>query len=253
MNFIAIIPARYASTRFEGKPLIDIFGKPMVVRTYQRAMETFTHVVIATDNESIKNRANEFNCQVIMTSPNHKSGTDRCMEALVKAEKLFNIKFDVVVNVQGDEPFIDKEQLKQIKMSFDDKDIDIATLIKPFEEEEDIFNVNTPKVVISNKGRALYFSRNAIPFIRDQVKSKWQNSHKYYKHIGLYAYRSNVLKEISELPQGELEKCESLEQLRWLESGYQIKCEITTRQSHAIDTPADLEHVLNIYREEYDV
>lgn len=253
MNFIAIIPARYASTRFEGKPLVDIFGKPMVVRVYQRASELFSHVVIATDNDAIKNRAKEFNCQVVMTSPNHPSGTDRCREALTKAEELFNTKFDVVVNIQGDEPFIHVDQLKQIKASFDDQEIDIATLVKPFTQGEDIFNENSPKVTISTKGRALYFSRSVIPFIRGTKREEWQANHVFYKHIGLYAYRSEVLDKITKLPQGTLEKCESLEQLRWLENGYQIKCEITTIESHAIDTPADLAHVLEIYKDNYGI
>ena len=253
MNFIAIIPARYASTRFEGKPLVDIFGKPMVVRVYQRAIEIFSHVVVATDNETIKNKAKEFGCEVVMTDPNHPSGTDRCNEALSKAEILFDMKFDVVVNIQGDEPFIHVEQLEQIKKSFSDKDIDIATLVKPFGENEDIFNENTPKVVLSKSGRALYFSRSVIPFLRGNERDSWQDKHIFYKHIGLYAYRSNVLKEITNLPQGILEKCESLEQLRWLENGYQIKCEITTQESHAIDTPSDLESVLKIYKDKYGV
>lgn len=251
MNFIAIIPARYASTRFEGKPLVDIFGEPMVVRVFRRASQVFRYVVIATDNEQIKNRAKEFGCEVVMTSSEHPSGTDRCNEALTKAEELFQMKFDVVVNIQGDEPFIQTEQLEQIKGAFDDQGVDIATLIKPFGEGEDVFNPNSPKVVISTKGRALYFSRSVVPYLRGKELSEWQKSHVFYKHIGLYAYRSNVLREITKLPQGVLEKCESLEQLRWLENGYQIKCEITNAESYAIDTPADLEQVLERYKNEH--
>lgn len=251
MNFIAIIPARYASTRFEGKPLVDIFGEPMVVRVYRRASEVFSHVVVATDNDMIKNRAKEFGCEVVMTSESHPSGTDRCCEALKKAEEFFNMEFDVVVNIQGDEPFIHIEQLEQIKKAFEDSSIDIATLIKPFGEGEDIFNTNTPKVAISKTGRALYFSRSVIPYIRGKELSSWQSEHQFYKHIGLYAYRSEVLREITALPQGILEKCESLEQLRWLENGYQIKCEMTRQESYAIDTPADLEQVLERYKNEH--
>lgn len=251
MNFIAIIPARYASTRFEGKPLVDIFGEPMVVRVYRRAKEIFSNVVIATDNESIKNRAKEFGCEVVMTSPNHPSGTDRCAEALQKAETLWGMKFDVVVNIQGDEPFIHIEQLSQIKASFDDQTIDIATLVKPFSVDEDIFNQNSPKVALSEDGRALYFSRSVIPYIRGEEPSQWQKNHTFYKHIGLYGYRSNVLQAITKLPQGVLEKAESLEQLRWLENGYKIKCSITNLESYAIDTPLDLEHVLERYKNEH--
>lgn len=247
MKIIAIIPARYASTRFEGKPLVEIFGEPMVVRVFRRAKTIFDHVVIATDNDLIKNRAKEFGCEVVMTSKNHPSGTDRCNEALTKAEELFNETFDVVINIQGDEPFIHTEQLAQITKSFDDETVDIATLIKPFDKTEDIFNPNTPKVAISNRGMALYFSRSVIPFLRGEETSNWQEKHLFYKHIGLYAYRSQVLREITSLSQGVLEKCESLEQLRWLENGYKIKCEITTLESHAIDTPQDLENVLRLY------
>lgn len=251
MNFIAIIPARYASTRFEGKPLVDIFGEPMVVRVYRRAAQLFQYVVIATDNELIKNRAKEFSCEVVMTSPTHPSGTDRCCEALDKAEQLFGVKFDVVVNIQGDEPFIHIQQLTQIKEVFTDESIDIATLIKPFAEDEDIFNPNTPKVTISSTGRALYFSRSVIPYRRGVESSEWQKTHRFYKHIGLYAYRSAVLRAVTKLPQGELERCESLEQLRWLENGYTIQCEVTNLDSYAIDTPSDLDLVLKRYKNEH--
>lgn len=251
MNFIAVIPARYASTRFEGKPLVDIFGEPMVVRVYRRAAQLFQYVVVATDNEQIKNRAKEFSCEVVMTSEKHPSGTDRCREALDKAEALFGKKFDVVVNIQGDEPFIHIEQLAQIKSAFEDDSTDIATLIKPFGKDEDIFNPNTPKVVVSRTGRALYFSRSVVPYLRGTESAEWQEKHLFYKHIGLYAYRSEVLREITCLPQGVLEKCESLEQLRWLENGYQIKCEVTNMESYAIDTPADLEKVLEKYKNEH--
>lgn len=219
----------------------------MVVRVFRRAKSIFKYVVIATDNETIKNRAKEFDCEVVMTSTAHPSGTDRCNEALTKAEKLFNAKFDVVINIQGDEPFIHTEQLEQIAEAFNDETVDIATLVKPFSDTEDIFNPNTPKVAISNKGMALYFSRSVIPFLRGEEKESWQAQHLFYKHIGLYAYRSNVLREITSLSQGILERCESLEQLRWLENGYKIKCEVTNLESHAIDTPQDLENVLKIY------
>lgn len=251
MNFIALIPARFASTRFAGKPLVDIFGEPMVVRVFRRASQVFKYVVIATDNELIKNRAKDFGCEVVMTSENHPSGTDRCREALDKAEELFGVKFDVAVNIQGDEPFIHIEQLEQVKGAFNDATIDIATLVKPFGEGEDIFNPNSPKVVLGKGGRALYFSRSVMPYLRGVEPSQWHVNHQYYKHIGLYAYRSDVLREITMLPQGELEKCESLEQLRWLENGYQIKCEVTNLQSYAIDTPEDLDAVLEKYKNEH--
>ncbi|MEG0500047.1 MAG: 3-deoxy-manno-octulosonate cytidylyltransferase, partial [Rikenellaceae bacterium] len=197
------------------------------------------------------NRAKEFGCEVIMTSDKHPSGTDRCCEALEKAEELFKMKFDVVVNIQGDEPFIHTSQLEQVKAAFADPTVDIATLVKPFGDGEDIFNPNSPKVVLSKNGKALYFSRSVIPYLRGKELSQWQKEYPFYKHIGLYAYRSSVLREITRLPQGVLERCESLEQLRWLENGYQIKCEVTHEESYAIDTPADLEQVLERYRNEH--
>lgn len=246
-QFIAIIPARYASTRFEGKPLVSIFGKPMIQHVYERVHKIFEYCIVATDDNRIEKAVKSFGGEVVMTSTEHHSGTDRCYEALQKAGILFNKQFDVVVNVQGDEPFIHAEQLKAIKECFDEPEIQIATLIKPFKENEDIFNANSPKVVISKEGFALYFSRSVIPYLRSYDSTRWQNNHTYYKHIGLYAYRSRVLAEITSLEQGELEQCESLEQLRWLENGYKIKTAITDYESHAIDTPADLEQVLKLY------
>ncbi len=251
MKFIAIIPSRYGSTRFAGKPLVDIFGKPMVVRVYESVSQLFEHTVIATDNEFIKNKAEEHGCTVILTSESHNSGTDRCCEALNKAEGLFNTSFDVVINVQGDEPFIVTEQLQQIRDVFTRPNVEIATLVKPFGDDEDIFNPNTPKVVMTEARKAIYFSRNAIPHIRGVESDKWQKSHTYYKHIGLYAYRADVLRRITELPQGVLERCESLEQLRWLENGYKIDCEITLHEAHAIDTQEDLTKVLKLYEGRY--
>ncbi len=247
MNFIAVIPARYASTRFEGKPLVDILGKPMVVRVYQRVSEIFEHCVIATDNEKIRMCALEAGCNVVMTSETHQTGTDRCFEALALAEQLFSKTFDVVVNVQGDEPFIHQQQLKDIQSVFNNPSVEIATLIKKFGDNEDIFNPNTPKVLTDSNNRAIYFSRSAIPHLRGIDPSEWHLHHPYYKHIGLYAYRSSTLKEITALNQSTLEKCESLEQLRWLESGYYIKCVETLEETHAIDTPQDLERVIEIY------
>ncbi len=253
MKFIAIIPARYGSSRFEGKPLADIFGKPMVVRVYQRVLSIFDYVVIATDNDIIKNKAEEFGCRVVMTSTEHNTGTDRCCEALKIVENELNTTFDVVVNIQGDEPFIHSEQVELVASAFSDINVDIATLVKPFTLNEDIFNPNTPKVVLSNEGKALYFSRSVIPFLRGVEESEWQNKHTFYKHIGIYAYRTNVLKEITQLSQSSLELCESLEQLRWLENGYYIKCEITHQESHAVDTPEDLQNILELYADDKEL
>ena len=246
MKFVAIIPARYSSSRFPGKPLADIKGKTMIRRVYERTSMVFEHCWVATDDARIENEVRSFGGNVAMTSSDHKSGTDRCAEALGIAEKQSGISFDVVVNVQGDEPFISTEQLATVKSLFDDPATQIATLVKPFSESEDIFNPNSPKVVISNSDNALYFSRSVIPHLRGVQTSEWQRTHTYYKHIGLYAYRSEVLARITRLPQSVLEKAESLEQLRWIENGYDIKVGITNSESVAIDTPEDLQRVLDM-------
>ena len=248
MRYLAIIPARFASTRFEGKPLVDIFGLPMVVRVYKKVSEEFENVVIATDDIRIRECAEKYDCNVIMTSPDHQSGTDRCAEALAKYSLFLGKEFDVVVNIQGDEPFVHVEQLQQIKSCFDDNSTQLATLVKPFGENEDIFNQNTPKVILNDNSEAIYFSRNAIPCLRNYPQQQWQSMHTYYKHIGLYAYNTKVLNDITLLKQSPLELCESLEQLRWVEAGYKIKCAITHHQSHAIDTPEDLKMVLELYK-----
>lgn len=248
MNFLALIPARYASTRFPGKPLADIHGKPMIQHVYERCVAVFgDDCYVATDDARIEEAVEAFGGQVIMTSTEHQSGTDRCAEALDAVERITGKAFDVVVNIQGDEPFIAKEQLVQIRSCFDVATTQIATLVKPFTDQEDIDNENSPKVVLSTEGDALYFSRNAIPFQRGVPREEWQQRHVYYKHIGLYAYRSDVLRAVTKLPASMLEKTESLEQLRWLENGYRIRTAVTTLDSHAIDTPADLEHALTLF------
>ena len=248
MNYLAVIPARFASTRFEGKPLVDIFGLPMVVHVYRKACEEFTNVIIATDDIRIKDCAEKYNCNVMMTSTSHKSGTDRCAEAFLKYSEHTGQQFDVVVNIQGDEPFVHVQQLQQIKSCFSDESTQLATLVKPFDSSEDIFNPNSPKVILNDNSEAVYFSRSAIPYLRNKPMQQWQSSHIYYKHIGLYAYNAKVLLEVTSLEQSPLEICESLEQLRWIEGGYKIKCAVTDYQSHAIDTPEDLALVLELYK-----
>lgn len=251
MRYLALIPARYASSRFPGKPLADIHGKPMIRRVYERCATVFgTDCYVATDDSRIQEAVRAFGGQVIMTSAAHRSGTDRCAEALDTAERLTGHTFDIVVNIQGDEPFIATEQLEQIRGCFDDPATQIATLVKPFTPAENIFNENSPKVVLSSTGDALCFSRSAIPFLRGVPREEWQGKHTYYKHIGLYAYRSNVLRAVTKLPPSPLEKAESLEQLRWLENGYRIRTAVTTLESHAIDTPEDLRNVLTLFPEE---
>jgi 3-deoxy-manno-octulosonate cytidylyltransferase (CMP-KDO synthetase) len=239
ISFIGIIPARYASTRFPGKPLADIAGKSMIQRVYEQASKELDTVMIATDDNRIVEAVEAFGGKVVMTSDQHRSGTDRCYEALSKTEG----NFDVVINIQGDEPFVKPEQIVELKACFENPDTQIATLVKSFSADDDfevVFNANSPKVVFNARREALYFSRSIIPYYRNAVPSEWLKKQTYYKHIGMYAYRSQVLSEITRLPQSSLELAESLEQLRWLENGYRIKVAITDTETIAIDTPEDL-------------
>lgn len=248
IKFIGIIPARYASTRFPGKPLADMNGKTMIERVYEQVKNTVDAVYVATDDERIKTAVTAFGGKVVMTSPNHKSGTDRCYEAYLKAGS----DCDIIINIQGDEPFIHPSQIETLKTCFDDVNTEIATLVKPFEAEGDfestLFNPNSPKVVLNKKNEAMYFSRSVIPYLRGKEYTQWLHYHTYYKHIGLYAYRANVLKEITQLPQSPLELAESLEQLRWLENGYRIKVGITHQETIGIDTPEDMQKALDFLK-----
>lgn len=239
MEFAAIIPARYASTRFPAKPLAVLGGKPVIIRVCEQASKVFDHVFVATDDERIFNAVLEGGFRPIMTRSDHKSGTDRCFEAYCKC----GVKADVVVNIQGDEPFIQPSQLLTIKSLFDSPDTDIATLVKPFAPDtpfEKIANPNSPKVVVDDDWNALYFSRSVIPYLRGVPENEWPSANTYYKHIGLYAFRSEVLEKVTRLPQAPLEKAESLEQLRWLSAGFRIKVGVTDVETIGIDTPDDL-------------
>lgn len=239
MKFIAIIPARYASTRFPAKPLAMLGGRPVIQRVYEQVSKALDNVVVATDNEQILQTVLSFGGRAVMTREDHKSGTDRCFEAYERVGE----GCDVVINVQGDEPFIQPEQIRTLMACFDDPQTQIATLVKPFTEAdglEALQNPNSPKVVVSDDGRALYFSRSVIPFLRGVEPEQWLSKHTFYKHIGLYAYRADALREITRLPQSTLEKAESLEQLRWLDNGYVIRVGQTQVETIGIDTPADL-------------
>ncbi len=240
MKFIGIIPARYTSTRFPGKPLAMLGGKTVIQRVYEQVEGVLDKTYVATDDERIEAAVKDFGGKVVMTSVHHKSGTDRCYEAYCKVGQ----GYDVVVNIQGDEPFIQRSQLEALKACFSDDTTRIATLVKPFTPEDGLDaleNVNSPKVVVDRQMHALYFSRSVIPFQRNRERKEWLSGHVYYKHIGLYAYRASVLKEITSLPQSPLELAESLEQLRWLENGYVIKVGISEVETIGIDTPQDLE------------
>lgn len=237
---IAIIPARFASTRFPGKPLVDLGGKPMIQRTYERVMavQGWYRVVIATDDLQIKAAAEAFGAEVIMTRTDHVSGTDRCAEVLSK----LGDAIDYVVNIQGDEPFIEPAQLLELAVGFK-TNAPILTLIKKISDIDTLFSVNTPKVVVNQRGEALYFSRQTIPHLRGISEHDWLASHRFFKHIGLYAYRADVLIELSHLKPSPLELAESLEQLRWLENGYTIQTIETQFETMGIDTPEDLEKI----------
>ena len=237
MKFIGIIPARYASTRFPGKPLALLGGKPVIQHVYEKVAAVLEAAYVATDKERIYDVVKAFGGQVVMTRTDHKSGTDRIEEAIEK----IGGEWDVVVNVQGDEPFVAKSQLDTICHCFDDPTTQIATLGKPFESMEAVQNPNSPKIVVDNMGFAMYFSRSVIPYVRGKEKSSWLTHYPFLKHLGIYAYRKDVLRQVTQLPQSSLEIAESLEQLRWLQNGFKIKVGTTDVETVGIDTPQDLE------------
>lgn len=241
MRILGVIPARYASTRFPAKPLVDLNGKSMIRRVYEQASKSkcLNKVVVATDHEEIYRHVNTFGGEVCMTSPQHASGTDRCYEVLTKEKG----KFDYVINIQGDEPFIAPEQIDLLASLLDGK-TELATLIKKIGSVEQLLNPNLVKVVCSKNQEALYFSRSVIPYFRNMEQSEWVTHHTYYKHIGMYAYRADVLEQITKLEISSLEKTESLEQLRWLENGFHIKVKETNIETIGIDTPEDLEKAI---------
>ena len=237
MKFIGIIPARYASTRFPGKPLVLLGGKPVIQHVYEKVAAVLEAAYVATDDERIYDVVKSFGGQVVMTRTDHKSGTDRIEEAIEK----IGGEWDVVVNVQGDEPFVAKNQLDTICHCFDDPTTQIATLGKPFESMEAVQNPNSPKIVVDNMGFAMYFSRSVIPYVRGKEMSSWLTHYPFLKHLGIYAYRKDVLRQVTQLPQSSLEIAESLEQLRWLQNGFKIKVGTTDVETVGIDTPQDLE------------
>ena len=245
MKFIGIIPARYASTRFPGKPLAMLGGKPVIQRVYEQVVCVLGEAYVATDDERIRQTVEGFGGIAVMTRTDHKSGTDRIEEAVEKLEASSEwregSKETVIINVQGDEPFIQRSQLETVKGLFDDAQVQIGTLGKPFETMEAVENPNSPKIITDLNGYAMYFSRSVIPFIRGKEREEWIGHFPFLKHIGLYAYRREVLAEITKLPQSPLELAESLEQLRWLQNGYRIKVGLTDIETVGIDTPEDLQ------------
>ena len=248
LSFIGIIPARYASSRFPGKPLAMIGDKPMIQRVYEQAKKVLADVYVATDDNRIYDAVESFGGKAVMTSDKHRSGTDRCYEAYCNVSS----KADVVINIQGDEPFIHEEQICEIMECFDDPATQIATLVRKFDPSQGFDALNDctkPKVVIDNNRNALYFSRSVIPFVRNAEKKDWPSETAFYMHVGMYAYKAAVLAEITKLPQSSLEIAESLEQLRWLQNGYKIKTGLTDKPTIGIDTPTDLEKAIRYLSE----
>ena len=241
-RILGIIPARYASTRFPGKPLADIQGKPMIQWVYDRCKEKFDHLVVATDDYRIINAVHKFGGEAILTADSHESGTDRCYEAYCIIEKQVDEQFDIIVNIQGDEPLVSPAQIEDLVSCFDIEGVEISTLIQPFVEGEDPEDRNIVKVSTVKSGKALSFSRSPIPFREEDPEVS------YYKHIGMYAFTPTVLKSIQALEQTELEKAENLEQLRWLENGYTIQTKVTEYVSVGVDSPGDLEKVRALLR-----
>ena len=238
MKVVGIIPARYASTRFPGKPLALIKGKPMIHRVYEQAQKSVLDaVVVATDDVRIADAVMDFGGRYVLTDPNHRSGTDRCREAL----EILDAQYDAVVNIQGDEPFIDPKQINQVVELICRDDTDLASLAKRIDDEDELFSPNTVKVVMDKQGNALYFSRNPIPFMRNLDRKEWFAKGTFYKHIGIYAYKAEVLRQIADLQPTTLELAESLEQLRWLENGLNIRMGLTESENVSIDQPKDIE------------
>jgi 3-deoxy-manno-octulosonate cytidylyltransferase (CMP-KDO synthetase) len=243
MRILGIIPARFASSRFPGKPLIEILGKSMLQRVYEQAKrsDSLSEVIVATDDSRIKTHAENFGAKVIMTKEDHPSGTDRCFEVLQKACE----KYDYVINIQGDEPFIDPCQI-DLLASVCDKNTELSTLMIKCNSHEVLFDKGEVKITLNKNKEALYFSRMVIPYIKNIPETEWHKHFNYYRHVGMYAYRSDVLEKITKLDPSSLEKAESLEQLRWLENGFKIKCVETSFDSHCIDTPEDVEKVIKL-------
>lgn len=244
---LGIIPARFASTRFLGKPLVMIEGKSMIRRVYEQALksESLDKVVVATDDDRIASHVKAFGGAVVITKPKHPSGTDRCMEAL----ELLGGPYEYVINIQGDEPFIAPSQIDLLASVLKGGNTEIATLIIPVDNKDVLFDTGEVKVVLNPAMEALYFSRAVIPFLKDVPPEEWHLRRAYYRHVGMYAYRADILRQLTQLPVSSLEKAESLEQLRWLEAGYKVKCVITNHDSHCIDAPEDVEKVLKMMRE----
>lgn len=243
MNILGIIPARFQSSRFPGKPLVKIDDKTMIQRVWEQSLKVLNHLVVATDDERIRKEVKSFGGIALMTDVKHKTGTDRCAEALAHYEKAHSESFDIVLNIQGDEPFIDPEQIRQLIDVFKEDNIQIGTLVKKIHNQDELMDPNQPKVVLDKYQSALYFSRSPVPYVQNENQASWLKKHSFYKHVGMYGYRPNILLEISKLNKTILEQAESLEQLRWLEWGYKIHTAVTDIDSFSVDSIHDLERI----------
>ncbi len=249
MKAIAIIPARFGSSRLEGKPLVDILGKPMIQRVYEQTIKAIPNAFVATDDERIKQAVIEFGGNVIMTSVDHQNGTTRCLEAYERISEKLGEQFDVIVNVQGDEPMLEPDQLKELLQPFEKPEVEFSTLVSPVQSAQDLFNESEVFVVFDKNKRALYFSRAVIPHVRGIHKTHWLEHHTYYKHVGLYAYSHKALKEFASLDSTKLERVEALEQNRWIENGNDIFVELTYHDTIPVDTIDDLKKVRDLLKE----
>lgn len=244
MKFLGIIPARFASSRFPGKPLVDIEGQTMIQRVYEQVKQSkkLSKVIVATDDQRIVEEVLSFGGNVVMTSQTHQSGTDRCAEVITNDNE-----YDVIINIQGDEPFINPEQIDLLAACFENPQTKIATLVKKIDSMDELFNLNIPKVVRNIHGEAIYFSRQTIPFLRGIEQGQWLKEQTFYKHIGIYAYQVDTLRALTQLPVSGLEEAEALEQLRWIENGYAIQTAVTTHETVAVDTKEDLDKILRLF------
>jgi 3-deoxy-manno-octulosonate cytidylyltransferase (CMP-KDO synthetase) len=240
---IGIIPARFASTRFPGKALVDIGGKSMIQRVYEQAKKSrsLNKIIVATDDQRILDHVISFGAEAVMTSEDHASGTDRCFEALGHVKEFYQY----IINIQGDEPFIEPQQIDELAEALQDN-VEIATQMIAAKNKEELFDSGEAKIVLNENNEALYFSRSPIPFIRNVSEENWHLHHTFYRQVGMYAYRKDILKKITQLPVSSLEKAESLEQLRWLQNGFKIKCVLTKYKSHCVDVPEDVERLRNL-------
>ncbi len=247
LQALGVIPARYASSRFPGKPLAMINGKSMIMRVYEQARKStmLSRVIVATDDMRIYDHVTACGGEVMMTSDTHVSGTSRIGEVVEKITQEGNFPFDVIVNIQGDEPFIDPKQIDLAVSLFTNPDVQIGTLIMKIHNNDDLFNPNVVKVIVSDSGNALFFSRSPIPFLRGAEQKDWLNKHEYFRHIGLYAYRANIILPIIGLSESPSEIAESLEQLRWLHHGYSVTTALTDIETFGVDTPDDLSKLTN--------